>query len=600
MPDSGFAPVTLAQWTAAVAADLGPDALERRLATVTEDGIALDALHTPENAGAGAGVGQAVALLLAEARRAAGRDGWGVRQRLDGASATLAELGDELAGGADAVELDLGRIAPLGVPARVAALAEPVARAGAELALHGLRDAAALAAHFRPSGAVALGMDPLGTWVGQGAVGSPHLALDGLLGLAPWWERGVEGTLLRASAEPWHDAGCTAAWSVALAAGTALEYVRRLATVGIEPAVSARALELVLPLSAELFEGIATLRAVRLVWARVLEELGASAVRPVRVVALYGRRGLARRDPWTNPLRETIAAVAAATGGADVLQLPPFDVRRHEATPAARRLARATSLILREEGGLHRVADPAGGSWFLDAFTGRLAEAAWARLGELELAGGMTAALASGLVARRIAEARVARAHAVRTRTRPLVGVGDFADPAERLAGEVRPAEAPDPRFGLHPDAEPFERLRDIADEWAHAAGRAPVVFLARLGAARESAARAAFARGVLHAGGFDAAGPDALPGPEAGGDAFRASGALAAILCGTDERYAAEAAAMASALRAAGARAVLVAGRSGADAALLRDAGVTGWVHQGADVVAALAALQAATGVHP
>jgi methylmalonyl-CoA mutase len=212
----------------------------------------------------------------------------------------------------------------------------------------------------------------------------------------------------------------------------------------------------------------------------------------------------------------------------------------------------------------------------------------------------MAAAIAAGLVERRLGEARLAREERVRTRARPLVGVSDFADAAERDPTVLRAVEPPNPRFGMRAESEVFERLRDVADGWARAHGGAPRLFLARLGPPRESSARAAFVRGAASAGGFEAVGPDALADAETAAREFGASGAGIAVLCGADARYDAEAAALATALRAAGARQVLVAGRPGEHAEALRAAGVGGWMHAGADIAALLARAQLAAQVHP
>ena len=79
-----------------------------------------------------------------------------------------------------------------------------------------------------------------------------------------------------------------------------------------------------------------------------------------------------------NLLRLTAAGFAAAVGGADALVLEPFTQPLGRPTPFARRQARNAQLVLMEESGLVRVADPAGGAWFLEAQTDQLARAAWA------------------------------------------------------------------------------------------------------------------------------------------------------------------------------------------------------------------------------
>src|SRR3954470_7581978 len=117
-----------------------------------------------------------------------------------------------------------------------------------------------------------------------------------------------------------------------------------------------------------------------------------------------------RRDPWVNLLRTTVACFAAGVGGSDVVTVQPFDAALGLPDRFSRRIARNTQNLLVEEGSLARVLDPAGGSWYVESLTEDLAQAAWAWFTEIERAGGLVAALDSGLVADRIGEAWQARA----------------------------------------------------------------------------------------------------------------------------------------------------------------------------------------------
>src|SRR5439155_1227651 len=104
---------------------------------------------------------------------------------------------------------------------------------------------------------------------------------------------------------------------------------------------------------------------------------------------------------------------------------------------------------------------------------------------------------------------------------------------------------------------------------------------LAPLGPLAEHKPRAAFAQNFFQAGGF-----------RVDEDASSIEGAAAVCLCGSDERYAAEAVEAARLLRASGARRIFLAGRPGPLEAALAEAGVSGYIFVGADVVATLAEL--------
>ena len=127
------------------------------------------------------------------------------------------------------------------------------------------------------------------------------------------------------------------------------------------------------------FLAIAKLRAARRVWSRVLQACGGtSTAGAMHIHARTSNRVLTRRDPYVNLLRNTVAVFAAGIGGADVITSVPFDAMASFSDDFSRRVARNTVLILQEEAHLHRVVDPAGGSWFIDQLTEQLAEKAWA------------------------------------------------------------------------------------------------------------------------------------------------------------------------------------------------------------------------------
>jgi len=349
-PDpEAFPPVSRDDWMAAVTADLGPEGLSRKLCSRWEDGILLDALHT--TAGPGSGVGEAVGCLIARSRlESPYPHPLSVRQRLDAATFSRSALEEVLAGGADSVELELSGMDPGAAAAQVESVAEEVGGAGRGLALHALP----------PS----IGERVLRALTGRGVPFAVGIDLDmlGRHALALGLSR--DGRHVRTSAVAWFDAGGTVGWSLALAVADGLAAVRALMSVGVDATTAARQVELELALGVDLFEGIAAVRAARLVWARGLEVVGADASVPLQIVVTLGERSMTRRGPWTNALRETAAAFAATVGGADLVRLPAFDVRNGESA-SARRLARNTPLILREEAGLARIADPAGGSWYL-------------------------------------------------------------------------------------------------------------------------------------------------------------------------------------------------------------------------------------------
>ncbi len=230
------------------------------------------------------------------------------------------------------------------------------------------------------------------------------------------------------------------------------------------------------------FLTIAKFRAMRKLWARVEQACGLEASRAC-VVAETAWRMMTKRDPQGNIVRGTIAALAAAVGGADAITVLPFSAALGIPDAFARRIARNTQTILIEEANLHRVADPAAGSGAIEYLTEQLCEKAWTLFQEIERAGGSAKALEAGLIQKAVAKVRAEREANVASRKETLIGTSDFPDLAEEpvaVLGAFRapPLEAPPgkpieklARFRL---AEPFEDLRDRSDAYLARTGERP------------------------------------------------------------------------------------------------------------------------------
>ena len=182
-----------------------------------------------------------------------------------------------------------------------------------------------------------------------------------------------------------------------------------------------------------LFMEVAKLRAARTLWHRIMTELGAQKDKSKRLRTHCQTSGvsLTEQDPYNNIVRTTIEALAAVLGGTQSLHTNSFDEAIALPTDFSARIARNTQLILAEESGVTAVADPLGGSFYVEKLTRELEEKAWALIEEVEAHGGMTKAVAEGLPKHRIEEAAAARAAKVDTGETVIVGVNRY-----RLAEE--------------------------------------------------------------------------------------------------------------------------------------------------------------------
>jgi methylmalonyl-CoA mutase len=215
-------------------------------------------------------------------------------------------------------------------------------------------------------------------------------------------------------------------------------------------------LEFRLAATADQFGTIAKLRAARRLWARVAEVCGAPAVAvPQHVVT--SATMMTRRDPWVNMLRTTLACFAAGVGGADAVTVQPFDAAIGLPDAFARRIARNTQSILLEESKVAGVIDPAGGSWYVEQHTAELAKAGWAAFQEIEKAGGLAAALDSGLVDDRLAATRAARTARLDAGDEAITGVTVFPNENEKPLSRQQEPAAPAGGLPRVRYAEPFE-----------------------------------------------------------------------------------------------------------------------------------------------
>ena len=397
---------------------------------------------------------------------------WELRQRHDltDPARTAAAIRADIAGGVDAVWLRLRR--PPAPGELLAALAgvnpgeTPVLIDGGPWFVAAAEAREVLAAATRPGGLVA-GADPLGSLARHGfLLREPPAALGDLVPLVSATARrsagdtpaaGPGGRTLTLDASVYADAGAPPALELACILATGAAYLRALETGGIEPQRAAPHVEARLVATADQFATICKFRAARTLWDRLLAACGVadSERRALRSWAVTSEAMFTAQDPFVNLVRATIAAFAAATGGAECITVLPHDVALGSPGERGRRLARNVGHLLADEAHLAAIADPAGGSWYVEDRTARLAAVAWERFREIEAAGGMAAVLLDGSLAASIGEAAERRSERLAAGDEHVVGVtcypppsGEGPEPAADRSEE--PPGAPSP---IPPDA---------------------------------------------------------------------------------------------------------------------------------------------------
>ncbi|MGD9867306.1 MAG: methylmalonyl-CoA mutase family protein [Hyphomicrobiales bacterium] len=453
--------------------------------------------------------------------------------------------------------------------------------------------------------------DPLGSMARAG--GLPVSLEQSMADAAVLARRAMDGLpkvkALLADAGPYHAAGATEAQEIAFLASTVVAYLRVLEAAGLPPDAALGQIALVIPADADLFSSIAKLRAARSVIARVADACGAADALPsVTLHSNTSARMMTRREPYSNILRTTIACAGAALGGADSITVLPFSWPLGQPDGFARRIARNVQLVLQEESSLGTVADPGGGSWYVEDLSGRMAAEAWKLFQQVEKDGGMAAVLARGTAQEMIRVAANARERLIATGRAELTGVTSFPNMGERApeAAPWPPAEdLDDPavtveRLSIRRPSQAFEALRDASDAHLERTGSRPRVYLVNVGAPGDHSARTAFAQSLFAIGGIETVSSESFSHPADAAVAFGQSEAICACLCSSDEIYATQAVAYAEALKSAGALHLYLAGRPGEKGAEFRAAGIETFIFRGCDMLEILREAQDRLGVKP
>ena len=192
-----------------------------------------------------------------------------------------------------------------------------------------------------------------------------------------------------------------------------------------------------------LFEEVAKYRAARRMWARIMtERFGAKDERSkmLRFHTQTGGSTLTAQQPENNIVRVTVQSLAAALGGTQSLHTNGFDEALGLPTTRAAKIALRTQQIVGFESGVADTVDPLAGSYFVEALTDEVEQAANAYLERIEQLGGAVAAIEARFMQEEIEAAAYSFAKAVDDGEKVVVGVNRFTD-AEDEPTEVFPID---------------------------------------------------------------------------------------------------------------------------------------------------------------
>lgn len=367
---------------------------------------------------------------------------------------------------------------------------------------------------------------------------------------------------------PYHNSGANVVQELAIAVATGVYLLQKLLDNGWELKKALSKFVFQFAIGSNFFMETAKLRAARLLWSKTAEAFGSGPEeRKMVISAETSKFTKTIFDPYVNMLRAGNEAFAAVIGGIQYLHTGSFDEPAGTGNLFSERVARNTQLVLKSEAHLEKVADPAGGSWYVESLTKELAEKAWELFIEIDYKGGIYETLKSGWLQAQIAQTAEDREKDIAARKKSIIGTNVYANLSDDISHpaiqerkslymidsldaaiskidadsslsesfkEIEPTFTP---LKLKRLAEPYEELRFRAKNLQDK-GVEPLVGLICLGELKKHKARADFISGLLSAGGIHAERSGEVDSISAAIDFINSSEARQFVICGDQSSY--------------------------------------------------------------
>ena len=222
------------------------------------------------------------------------------------------------------------------------------------------------------------------------------------------------------------EAGSTAVQELAFTLANGIAYCQAAIEAGLSPDAFGERLSFFFNAHNDFFQEIAKFRAARRLWARVMaERFGVTNPKALalRFHAQTGGSTLTAQQPENNIVRVAIQALSAVLGGCQSLHTNSFDEALALPSERAATIALRTQQVIAHEAGVASTADPAGGSYYLEALTRELEQRAWELIEEIDERGGAVAAIEARWIQAEIEAAAYGWTNAVEEGERLIVGV---------------------------------------------------------------------------------------------------------------------------------------------------------------------------------
>lgn len=328
------------------------------------------------------------------------------------------------------------------------------------------------------------------------------------------------------------------------------EWMTLLTEAGLDACEVAKRIKFNMGVSANYFMELAKFRAGRMLWAEIVKAYnpeGCDCCCKMHVFAETSKYNQTIYDAHVNLLRSMTETMSAALAGVDSIETLPFDLPYKRPDAFSERIARNQQYLLRDESHLDKVVDPAGGSYYIETLTAKIAEKAWGIFNDVEDKGGFLAELRNGEIQKSVNAAGVKRHTDVARRKEILLGTNQYPNFNEMALDKIQNcgcngscgcAVADNAVESVNFDraASQFEALRLDTER----AANRPKVFMLTIGNLAMRLARAQFSANFFGCAGYEIIDNIGFNTVKEGVDAAVAAGADVVVLCSSDDEYAA------------------------------------------------------------
>ena len=594
-----FPEITTSMWEEKIKADLKGADYQKKLVWESDEGIPVKPYYREEdlkNLDYLEGIGNLK-------NQSDAPNGWLICQQISPGE-NLQEANERikaaLKGGVQAIRIQLGEVRLSEVP-KLEELFEGISLQETELHFGGCLSADALytalctiASHNGTESSElsgCLGADPLGKMAETGIPIVEFAYLGKLVKKVK--ESSPEMKVVEVHGSLIQNASTNLVEELAFSMAMASEYMAILADQGIDPLTAQEALLLYLGSGPNYFMEIAKLRAARILWTKIAEAYGVetSSAR-IRIHSVSSQWNMTLYDPHVNMLRGTTEAMSSILGGADLVNVLPYDYPNGKGGKFSDRIARNVQIILREEAYFDRVEDPASGSYYIESLTDSLAEKAWDLFCEVESIGGFRKAFAAGWIQEKVETSRKKKTDRASSGKGRILGTNAYPNFHElnlhQLISSPKKEERDTAGSTLKPLQTfrlswPFEKLRLETEGSA----KRPRVLLLKYGNPVWMTARATFAGNFFASAGYEIVDRSPFKNVEEG-ITFASSGDFdIVVLCSSDDVYGETAPAVQKAL--SGLSIVVIAGYPASNIDELKKAGLEHFIHRNSNVLQTL-----------